>query len=212
MEYSAIGKALLDSRGRIVEANPSLARILGTTQQALVGQALGEQFADADDPLRPEQVQATRGGVHRTTRRLRRGDGEVRHAQLTFAPVPGEVGQDVVGLVQDLEQVVDARDSFESKPNRDDFDRFNQNKLLTNVFVGVAVVGAGLGTILLVNDLDTGGEHARLLDGVDRFQGVIAAEQREQEQRARCSLPDHSSPRRPRLGISGRPETASLFE
>ena len=100
MEYSAIGKALLDSRGRIVEANPSLARILGTTQQALVGQALGEQFADADDPLRPEQVQATRGGVHRTTRRLRRGDGEVRHAQLTFAPVPGEVGQDVVGLVQ----------------------------------------------------------------------------------------------------------------
>ena len=100
MEYSAIGKALLDSHGCIVEANPALARILGTSQQALIGQALGAQFADADDPLRTGQMQSMQEGVHRTTRRLRRGDGEVRHAQLTFAPVPGEVGQDVVGLVQ----------------------------------------------------------------------------------------------------------------
>jgi len=100
MEYSAIGKALLDSHGRIVEANPSLARILGTTQDALVGRALGEQFADADDPLRTGQMQSMQDGAHRTTKRLRRGDGEVRHAQLTFAPVPGDVGQDVVGLVQ----------------------------------------------------------------------------------------------------------------
>jgi PAS domain S-box-containing protein len=100
MQYSAIGKALLDSHGSIVEANPSLARILGTTQEALVGRPFGEQFADIDDPLRTGQMQSMRGGVHRTTKRLRRGDGEVRHAQLTFAPVPGEVGQDVVGLVQ----------------------------------------------------------------------------------------------------------------
>ena len=100
MEYSAIGKALLDSHGRIVEANPSLARILGTTQDALAGQAMGEQFADADDPMRTGEMQSMQDGVHRTTRRLRRSDGEVRHAQLTFAPMPGEVGQDVVGLVQ----------------------------------------------------------------------------------------------------------------
>ncbi|MFT3896238.1 MAG: CHASE domain-containing protein [Thermomonas sp.] len=100
MEYSAIGKALLDSHGDIVEANPALAGILGTTQEALVGQALGAQFADAEDPLRTGQMQSMQDGVHRTTRRLRRGDGEVRHAQLTFAPVPGDLGQDVVGLVQ----------------------------------------------------------------------------------------------------------------
>jgi PAS domain S-box-containing protein len=100
MEYSAIGKALLDSHGSIVEANPSLAGILGTTQDALVGRPFGEQFADIDDPLRTGQMQSMQGGVHRTTKRLRRGDGEVRHAQLTFAPVPGNVGQDVVGLVQ----------------------------------------------------------------------------------------------------------------
>jgi PAS domain S-box-containing protein len=100
MEYSAIGKALLDSHGRIVEANPSMARIVGKPQEALVGESFGDQFADGDDAFRTQQMQAVHEGVYRTTRRLRRADGEVRHAQLTFAPVPGEVGQDVVGLVQ----------------------------------------------------------------------------------------------------------------
>jgi PAS domain S-box-containing protein len=108
MRYSAIGKALLDSHGRIVEANPALAGILGETQESLVGQAFGEQFADSDDPLRTMQMRAIQEGVYRTTRRMRRGDGELREAQLTFAPVPGEVGQDVVGLVQ-VEDVTERR-------------------------------------------------------------------------------------------------------
>ena len=100
MEYSAIGKALLDSQGRIVEANPSMATIVGKPQESLPGQSFGEQFADADEDFGAQWMRAMKEGVHRTTRRVRRGDGEVRHAQLTFAPVPGEVGQDVVGLVQ----------------------------------------------------------------------------------------------------------------
>ena len=98
MEYSAIGKALLDSHGGIVEANPAMATILGKSQQALVGASFGEQFEDAGEDFRTGQLQV-REGVYRTTRRLHRGD-EIRHVQLTFAPVPGEVGQDVVGLVQ----------------------------------------------------------------------------------------------------------------
>ncbi len=100
MEYSAIGMALLDSHDRIVAANPALAAILGETQQSLVGKSLDEQFADADHPFRMDEGQSVQGDVRRTTRHLRRGDGEIRHAQLTFSPVPGEVGQDVVGLVQ----------------------------------------------------------------------------------------------------------------
>jgi PAS domain S-box-containing protein len=98
MEYSAIGKALLDSHGRIVEANPAMAAIVGKSQQALVGESFGAQFADADEDFSTRQLRV-REGVYRTTRRLHRG-GEIRHAQLTYAPVPGEVGQDVVGLVQ----------------------------------------------------------------------------------------------------------------
>src|SRR5690606_25734264 len=45
-------------------------------------------------------------GVVRTTRQLRHEDGQPRHAQLTFAPVPGKIGQDVARLVQ-VEDVTD---------------------------------------------------------------------------------------------------------
>src|SRR5690606_39636590 len=35
-----------------------------------------------------------------TTRQWRSTSGELRHAHLTYAPVPGEIGQDVASLVQ----------------------------------------------------------------------------------------------------------------
>lgn len=50
-------------------------------------------------------------------------------------------------------QVNDAESSYNESPNRDDLDRFNQNKLFTNIGIGVAVVGAGVGTYLLIKDL-----------------------------------------------------------
>ncbi|MEZ4224002.1 MAG: hypothetical protein R3B13_23845 [Polyangiaceae bacterium] len=50
-------------------------------------------------------------------------------------------------------QVNDAEDAYNAKPNRDDLDRFNQNKLLTNVSLGVSAVGLGLGTFFLIKDL-----------------------------------------------------------
>jgi len=50
-------------------------------------------------------------------------------------------------------QASDAESSFNEAPNRDDYDRFNQNKLLTNISLGVSVVGAGVGTYFLVQDL-----------------------------------------------------------
>ena len=103
MQYSAIGKALLDSNGAIVENNPAFARIFGRSDEALAGQSLNEFLDDGDtQPLVTSQMQAfdERGGVIRLTRSLRRGDDEVRHVQLTFAPVPNEPGIDVSRLVQ----------------------------------------------------------------------------------------------------------------
>ncbi len=50
-------------------------------------------------------------------------------------------------------QVNDAEKSYNAAPNRDDLDRFEQNKLFTNVSLGVSAVGLGLGTYLLVKDL-----------------------------------------------------------
>jgi PAS domain S-box-containing protein len=98
MLYSPIGKALLDNEGRIVEANPALGQILGRDPDMLVGErfaALFEGGAGADDA----DLEPVAEGVYRTTRQLYR-HGELRHAQLIFAPVPGKIGQDVTRLVQ----------------------------------------------------------------------------------------------------------------
>ena len=104
MEHSAIGKALLDSHGRIVEANAALGLIVGRTPGSLVGARFDSLFEDGEITLEPSGPApgATPGaeGVHRTTRRLHRVGDVPRHAQLTFAPLPGNVGQDIVGLVQ----------------------------------------------------------------------------------------------------------------
>ena len=97
MRYSAIGKALLDGDGRIVEANPALGDILGRDPSALAGAAFHGFFLDTGGQGETEDVA---DGVVRTTRQLLHEDGQVRHAQLTFAPVPGKIGQDVARLVQ----------------------------------------------------------------------------------------------------------------
>lgn len=101
MQYSAIGKALLDSEGRIVEANAALGRIVGRNAESLVGESFESLFDDDETSLRPHDVGETdANGVHRVTRHLRRSGELPRQAQLTYAPVPGDVGQDVTGLVQ----------------------------------------------------------------------------------------------------------------
>lgn len=101
MEYSAIGKVLLDSHGCIVQANPAFARIVGRPPETLVGERFHGLFEDAGDAAHEFGTGGDRrDSVRRETRRLHRDGGEPRQAQLTYAPVPGSVGQDVVGLVQ----------------------------------------------------------------------------------------------------------------
>ena len=104
MRYSGIGKALLDARGSIVEVNPSFAGIVGRSAHDLVGQSLAGLLDNVDsEPLRTAQMNPVldeQGGVVRTTRTLRRRDGELRYVQLTFAPVPNEPGSDIVRMVQ----------------------------------------------------------------------------------------------------------------
>jgi len=101
MQYSAIGKALLDSEGGIVEVNPALCRIVGRSATSLIGVAFESLFEEDDSSLRPRDDDETdANGVQRVTRLLHREGDLPRQAQLTYAPVPGNVGQDVTGLVQ----------------------------------------------------------------------------------------------------------------
>ncbi len=102
MQYSAIGKALLDGEGRITLANPALGDIVGRDTDALVGERFDSLFED-EQPASTRQAQPRGGdaeGVHRSTRRLHHEGGVPRHAQLTYAPVRGNVGEDIHGLVQ----------------------------------------------------------------------------------------------------------------
>ena len=62
--------------------------------------------------------------------------------------VVGAAGTVFFGL-----QANSAANSFDAHPNRDDYDKLNQDKLLTNISLGVGVVGVGVGTILLLGDL-----------------------------------------------------------
>lgn len=100
MRYSAIGKALLDSEGRIVESNPALDAIVGREAGSLAGLKFEALFED-DERFPPAAQTPGEQGAQRATRRLHHHAGGLpRHVQLTYAPVPGNVGQDVTGLVQ----------------------------------------------------------------------------------------------------------------
>jgi PAS domain S-box-containing protein len=101
LRFSAIGMALLDRKGAVVDANPALASIFDTTTDALVGTGFGAHFDDGLEEIRRSREMAVLSeGVHRTTRQWHSADGTMRHAQMTYAPIPGEIGQDVACLVQ----------------------------------------------------------------------------------------------------------------
>jgi PAS domain S-box-containing protein len=105
MRFSAIGKALLDRDGRIIDANLALADILRSSPEELMGRTFGGLFTGADKAAET-RARAASGSVYRVTRELRREDGDVRHVHLTYAQVPGEEGHDVASLVQ-VEDITD---------------------------------------------------------------------------------------------------------
>ncbi|MHC9086204.1 CHASE domain-containing protein [Luteimonas sp. RIT-PG2_3] len=111
MLYAAAGHALLDAEGGIVEANPALAGILGSSMAALAGTRFEGYFLDDAVPgiTAPAAGSPGHGIAHqrgdseaviRVTRLLRRSDGDIRHVELVYSPLPGELDSDVTQLVQ----------------------------------------------------------------------------------------------------------------
>lgn len=98
MRYSTIGTALLDHDGLIVEANPALAELLDTSEDALVGERLARRFVDMHGGEPP--LGLSDGEVLRTTQQIRSRDGGVREVHLTYSPVKGNIGQGIANLVQ----------------------------------------------------------------------------------------------------------------
>jgi light-regulated signal transduction histidine kinase (bacteriophytochrome) len=65
----------------------------------LIGTSFDSHFVNAMEQKVSGRERDSEDGVMRMTRALFRGDG-VRQVHLTFAPVPGDVGQDIARLVQ----------------------------------------------------------------------------------------------------------------
>ncbi|MGY0612405.1 MULTISPECIES: CHASE domain-containing protein [unclassified Luteimonas] len=105
IRFSAIGKALLDRDGRIIDANLALADVVRTSPEELMGRMFGSLFTGGDNAAEA-RARAASGSVYRVTRDLHRDDGDIRHVHLTYAQVPGEHGQDVASLVQ-VEDITD---------------------------------------------------------------------------------------------------------
>ena len=101
MQYSAIGMVLLDREGVIVESNPAMAEIAGVSQAVLSGTRFRSYFADGhDDVSRTQEIRALQEGVFRSSRQLRRRDGDLREVHLASTLMPGDEDSDVARLVQ----------------------------------------------------------------------------------------------------------------
>jgi tetratricopeptide (TPR) repeat protein len=103
--------------------------------------------------LRPDARPGPGAGTEGTAPGPQTPAGETRGVRaptlVAFAvAAAGVAGTVVFGL-----GVNAAEESYNRDPNREDLDRFDRNKLLANVSLGVAVLGAGVGTYLLLGDL-----------------------------------------------------------
>jgi PAS domain S-box-containing protein len=96
-ESSSDGIALLDGQGRIREANPRLAELLGRPLTDILGAPLRRFFTD--QPLPPdEHVAALRGELRSTSHTLLRPDGRSVDVEIVFSPVPGPEGEGAMVL------------------------------------------------------------------------------------------------------------------
>jgi two-component system, chemotaxis family, CheB/CheR fusion protein len=112
---SALGKALLDAEGVLVEANPALCRLLGYAESELCGRRLAELSHEEDRAL--ESAMSWSGRVVRLDKRLRRASGEYIWVRVSTVWIGAE-GESAKGrstpqhlvLIEDSSEVRQARE------------------------------------------------------------------------------------------------------
>ena len=104
-EHSAVGVALLDDAGAMLEANGALGRLLGATTMQLVGRRLSD-FADADHrgPGEGLVTVLVEGRQDNSTAELRfvRRDGTDLWASVTVSPAVGARDVRLIAIVEDV--------------------------------------------------------------------------------------------------------------
>ncbi len=104
-EHSAVGVALLDERGRIVEANDALARLVGGSHLHLIGRQVHD-FTPAEHREAGAALltRITVGGEPSSSGELRflRGDGTEVWASVTVSPARGARDVRLIALLEDV--------------------------------------------------------------------------------------------------------------
>jgi diguanylate cyclase (GGDEF)-like protein/PAS domain S-box-containing protein len=101
-EHSSTGLAAVALDGRILHANPALARMLGRSQAELVGSTLADLDGPDGAPEVPLLRQLAAGRSERldVERRYQRPGGETVHAAVSLVAVPDEAGRTGHALLQ----------------------------------------------------------------------------------------------------------------
>jgi len=97
VQHSAIGMAMLDPRGHILQVNPAFSDLFGRPESHFLGRRFDNLF-DADGIAAIDDV--ARKGVRREIRRFARADHDIRHVSVIYADIPQSEGLEVARIAQ----------------------------------------------------------------------------------------------------------------
>lgn len=106
-DSAALGIALLDAEGTILEANPALESMLGYESGALEGQPF-QSITHPDDLRKAEhsftELMAEERDQYQSEKRYVRRDGSVFWGRLTVSRQEGADSTQIIGMVEDIDQ------------------------------------------------------------------------------------------------------------
>ncbi len=140
-EHSAVGIGIMGLDRRVIDANPAICRIYGTTREEMIGSNAAEVTYPDDNPeaarLSNELITGQRDSYELERRYIRR-NGEVFWAHVTMSSVKDQQGKPLylVGMVIDIDEQKHAAERLHTSQAR-------FQAIFDNVAVGVAVMTLG---------------------------------------------------------------------
>jgi PAS domain S-box-containing protein len=140
-EHSAVGIGIMGLDRKVIDANPAICRIYGSTREEMIGSNAADVTYPEDNPeairLMDELIAGTRDS-YEVDRRYIRKNGEVFWAHVTMSSVRDMEGQPqyLVGMVIDIDEQRHAAERLHASQAR-------FQAIFDNVAVGVAVMTLG---------------------------------------------------------------------
>src|SRR5206468_3765855 len=103
-ERSALGMAILDAQGKILDANATLASLAGAHAPTLVGRPLSDLLHPLDRPPVAAHFAAKAAAPRQVKARLQRAVGQATPSLVHLVPIPASGARDAfhVAIVEDI--------------------------------------------------------------------------------------------------------------